>query len=93
MAAIVARRPRNWRRIVGMKAKAGCGSGTDCGFLARNDAKKIEKDIVALGRMKTMQAMGLGRRQGGPVIAHEPTKEVPILAGPGREPRNASCRR
>ena len=41
----------------------------------RIDAK-IDKDIVALGRMKTMQAMGLGRRQGGPVIEHEPTKEI-----------------
>ena len=41
----------------------------------RIDAK-IDKDILSLGRTKTMQAMGLGRRQGGPVIEHEPTKEI-----------------
>ena len=41
----------------------------------RIDAK-IDRDIVSLGKMKTMQAMGLGRRQGGPVIEHEPTKEI-----------------
>jgi hypothetical protein len=41
----------------------------------RLDAK-IDRDIVSLGKIKTMQAMGLGRRQGGPVIEHEPTKEI-----------------
>jgi hypothetical protein len=41
----------------------------------RLDAK-IDKDIVALGRMKTMQAMGLGRRRNGQAIEGEPMKQV-----------------
>jgi hypothetical protein len=41
----------------------------------RIDAK-IDKDIVALGRMKTMQSMGLGRRRAGHEIEGEPIKRV-----------------
>jgi hypothetical protein len=41
----------------------------------RIDAK-IDKDIVSLGRMKTMQAMGLGRRRNGQTITDEPPKQV-----------------
>jgi hypothetical protein len=41
--------------------------------LQRLDAK-IDKDIAALGRMKTMQAMGLGRRRNGQTITDEPVK-------------------
>jgi hypothetical protein len=26
--------------------------------------------------MKTMQAMGLGRRQNGPIVEHEPTTQI-----------------
>jgi hypothetical protein len=54
----------------------------------RLDAK-IDRALVALGRMKTMQAMGLGRRQAGPLIEHEPTKQIdspPVQPEPaGRE--------
>jgi hypothetical protein len=42
-------------------------------FEERIDAK-IDKDIVSLGRMKTMQAMGLGRRRNGQ--ANEPLNQV-----------------
>ena len=35
MTAIVARRPRDRRRIVGMKAEAGRGNSITCGFLVR----------------------------------------------------------
>jgi len=38
----------------------------------RIDAK-IDKDIVALGRMKTMQAMGLGRRH---VVVDQPVQQI-----------------
>jgi hypothetical protein len=41
----------------------------------RIDAK-IDKDIVALGRMKTMQAMELGRRRNGQAIQDEAMKHV-----------------
>jgi len=44
----------------------------------RIDAK-IAKDVVALGRMKTMQSMGLGRRRTGQEIEGEPLKRVDSL--------------
>ena len=41
----------------------------------RIDAK-IDKDIVSLGRMKTMQSMGLGRRRKEPVVEDASTKQI-----------------
>jgi hypothetical protein len=41
----------------------------------RIDAK-IDKDIVSLGRMKTMQSMGLGRRPKEPALEHESLKQI-----------------
>jgi hypothetical protein len=39
--------------------------------------------------MKTMQAMGLGRRQAGPVIEHEPIKEIREIYSPPVQPEVA----
>jgi hypothetical protein len=59
----------------------------DLALEERIDAK-IDKDIVALGKMKTMQAMGLGRRQGGPILEQELTKKI---ESPPVQPEVTEC--
>src|SRR5262249_55488679 len=52
----------------------------------RIDAK-IDRDIVALGRMKTMQSMGLGRRH---VVVDQPMKQVGSPPIQSESPRSES---
>jgi hypothetical protein len=52
----------------------------------RIDAK-IDRDIVALGRLKTMQSMGLGRRH---VVVDQPMKQVGSLPIQPESPRPES---
>jgi hypothetical protein len=44
-------------------------------FEERSDAK-LDKDIVSFGRMKTMEAMGLGRRRDSDAAIDRPMKQV-----------------
>jgi hypothetical protein len=69
----VERQKRTKERVVKQ-----CDATAIAGELAleeRIDAK-IDKDIMSLGRMKTMQSMGLGRRRNGQAIEGESMKQV-----------------
>jgi hypothetical protein len=41
---------------------------------------KIDKDAISIGRLKTMQVMIFGDRQMGPIIEHEPVKQIDLPA-------------